>query len=101
MCLLVSLMNFGSASGLDQHTPQGLGTLCPVCGCVGLGWQADRSKAAIHFHCLCLCCQAFEKTAKGEKGAMAAYNQVQINQLTKLIAVTCKDLSKPDRQKIM
>lgn len=38
---------------------------------------------------------------KGDKRAMAVYNELQVKQLTRLIEVTRTNLTKPDRQKVM
>lgn len=38
--------------------------------------------------------------AKGNKGAMQAYNEFQVKQLTRLIEVTRTNLARADRQKV-
>lgn len=45
---------------------------------------------------MCLFClpQAFQGLAKGDKQAMAKYNELQVKQLTRLIEVTRTSLSK-------
>ncbi len=45
--------------------------------------------------------EAFCKISKGQKSALKDYNDYQVKQLTKLIEVTCTELSKEDRQKVM
>ncbi|KAI3429649.1 hypothetical protein D9Q98_005734 [Chlorella vulgaris] len=45
--------------------------------------------------------EAFEKMARGNQQAMKAYNDLQVRQLTRLIEITCTELSKADRQKVM
>lgn len=44
--------------------------------------------------------EAFKKMSS-QKGAMAKYNKLQVQQLTDLIQVTRTDLKKEDRQKVM
>ncbi|EFN60095.1 hypothetical protein CHLNCDRAFT_133411 [Chlorella variabilis] len=45
--------------------------------------------------------EAFGQLAGGNKNAMKAYNERQVAQLTRLIEITCTELSKADRQKVM
>jgi dynein heavy chain len=44
--------------------------------------------------------QAFADLAKGKAGAMKAYNDFQVKQLTRLIEVTRTNLPRADRQKV-
>lgn len=43
--------------------------------------------------------QAFQAMAKGDKHAMAKYNEQQVKQLTRLIEVTRTDLAKVGRKR--
>jgi dynein heavy chain len=45
--------------------------------------------------------QAFQNMAKGDRQAMAKYNEQQVRQLTRLIEVTRTNLPKSERQKVM
>ena len=45
--------------------------------------------------------EALAKEGRGEKGALAKYNEFQVGQLTKLIEVTRGDLEKASRMKVM
>jgi dynein heavy chain len=55
---------------------------------------------SVSFAALCHL-QALQNMAKGDRQAMAKYNEQQVRQLTRLIEVTRTNLPKSERQKVM
>lgn len=49
---------------------------------------------ATECECVRVCLQAFQSMRKGDKQAMAKYNEQQVKQLTRLIEVTRTNLGK-------